>query len=177
MKKSVWELLWSSFQEVQTFWYGFLGFLLTIVFSVVTGKVLIPLYWFVAIISVMSLAIATLFRALDRVFNDYKHLRKPEILSVQIDKKNNFIVCLFENSDLFATDLGVSFYYVDEYSFEVLIGVGYVKTVQNNGKIQVVINYPDPAYQDIVTRLGNSDRQVIEKIFIRLGIPRNFNQP
>lgn len=177
MKKTVWGLLWSSFLEIQTFWYGFLGFLLTIVFSVVTGKVLIPLYWSVAIIAIMLLAIATLFRALERLFNDYRHLRKPEVLSVQIDKKTNFIVCLFQNSDLFATDLGVSFYYVDEYNFEVLIGVGYVKTVQSNGKVQVVINCPDPAYQDIVTRLGNCDRQVIEKIFIRLGIPRNFNQP
>lgn len=177
MKKSVWGLLWSSFLEIQTFWYGFFGFLLTIVFSVVTGKVLIPLYWSVAVIVILLLVTATLFRALEQVFNDYKHLRKPEILSVQIDKRTNFIVCLFENSDLFATDLGVSFYYVDEYSFEVLIGAGYVKTVQNDGKVQVVINYSDPAYQDIVTRLGNGDRQVIEKILIRLGIPRNFNQP
>jgi hypothetical protein len=78
---------------------------------------------------------------------------------------------------LFATDLRVSFYYIDEYSFEALIGVGYVRTVQNNGKVQVVIDHPEPAYQDIVTRLGNSDSQVIEKTFIRLGIPRNFNQP
>jgi hypothetical protein len=177
MKKSVWGLLWSSFLEVQTFWFGFLGVLFAILFSVVTGKVSIPLYIVIIIVTIFLLVTSSLYRTLNVVYHDYKHLRKPEILSVQIDKKTNFIVCLFENSDLFATDLGVSFYYIDEYNFEVLIGVGYVKTVQSDGKVQVVIDYPDPAYQDIVTRLGNGDRQVIEKIFIRLGIPRNFNQP
>ncbi|MFN9176683.1 MAG: hypothetical protein ACK58N_19820, partial [Synechocystis sp.] len=135
------------------------------------------LYIVIIIVTILLLITSSLYRTLDVVYRDYKHLRKPEILSVQIDKKTNFIVCLFEQSDLFATDLGVSFYWINDYNFEVLIGVGYVKMVQSNGKVQVVIDYPDPAYQDIVTRLGNGDRQVIEKIFVRLGIPRNFSQP
>ena len=194
MKNSFWGLIWSSFNEIQGLWIGFLGFLISVLLVRFPFKTAIPLDLVLVAGFFTLLLLFTLIKATDKALNEYKNLKSdyqnlkenyqklernqvPKILQVRQDKSTNLIVCLFEDSDLFATDLGVSFYYVDEYGFEVLIGVGYVKTVQNNGKVQVVIDYPDPAYQDIVTRLGNSDSQVIEKTFIRLGIPRNFNQP
>ena len=177
MKKSFWGLLWSSFLEIQTFWFGFLGVVLAILFSVVTGKVSIPLYIVIIIVTILLLITSSLYRTLVVVYRDYKRLRHPAILRVEQDKKTGLTICLFENSDLFATDLRVSFYYIYEYELEVLIGVGYIRTVQSNGKVQAIIDYPDQAYQDILTQLSNRDKQVVEKVVIRPGIPRNFNQP
>jgi hypothetical protein len=194
MKKSVWGLIGSSFNEIQGLWIGFLGFVISVLLVRFPFKTPIPLDLVLIAGFFILLILFTLIKATNKAFNEYKNLRSdyqtlkenyqklkrnqiPKILRIQQEKSSGLIICLFENSDLFATDLRVSFYYIDEYSFEALIGVGYVRTVQNDDKVQVVIDYPDPAYQDIVTRLGNSDSQVIEKTFIRLGIPRNFNQP
>ena len=194
MKNSFWGLIWSSFNEIQGLWIGLLALLISVLLGRFPVKTAIPLD-LVLISGLFTLLILfTLIKAINKVFDEYNNLKGdyqnlkenyqkleknqiPKILRIQQEKSSGLIICLFENSDLFATDLRVSFYYIDEYSFEALIGVGYVRTVQNNGKVQVVIDHPEPAYQDIVTRLGNHDSQVIEKIFIRPGIPRDFYPP
>lgn len=194
MKNSFWGLIWSSFEEIQGPLFGFLGVMISILLPRFPFKTPIPLDLVLIAGFFILLILFTLIKATSKALNEYKNLKGdyqnlkenyqklkknqvPKILRIQQEKSSNSIICLFENSDLFATDLRVSFYYIDEYSFEALIGVGYVRTVQADDKVQIVIDYPAPAYQDIVTRLGNSDSQVIEKTFIRLGIPRNFNQP
>jgi hypothetical protein len=194
MKNSFWGLIWSSFNEIQGLWIGFLGFLISVLLVRFPFKTSIPLDLVLVAGFFTLLLLFTLIKATDKAFNEYQNLKSnyqnleknyqkleknqiPKILQIRQEKSSDLIICLFENSDLFATDLRVSFYYIDEYSFEALIGVGYIRTIQSDGKVQAIIDCPDQAYQDILTQLSNRDRQVIEKVVIKPGIPRDFNQP
>ncbi|QHU99095.1 hypothetical protein [Synechocystis sp. CACIAM 05] len=181
MKDNFWGRIWSSFREVQNFWYGFLGVVLAILFSVVSGKTAVPLYLLVILTTIFILITSTLFNAYANLFityqknqEDYQRLRHPTILGVSTDKKTASIICRIEASELFAINSLVSFYYIDDNEFESLIAVGYVKNIQRNKQAQVEIDIPDDTYQDILERLKNNDNQVIKRIFIRPTIPRNF---
>jgi hypothetical protein len=177
MNKGLWRLIWSSFLEVQNSLFGFLGVALAILFSVLTGKVATPLYILIILLTLFLLVSFSLFRALEKSYHEYRRLKHPQILAVREDKTTGEIICLFENSELFATDLRVSFYYIDDNGFESRIAVGYIKTIQSDSKIQVSIDYPESTYSDILEKLKNNNAQVIAKILIKLGIPRNFIQP
>ncbi|BFM39701.1 hypothetical protein [Synechocystis sp. LKSZ1] len=174
MKDNFWGRIWSSFREVQNFWYGFFGIVLAILFSVVSGKLTIPLYVVVILITVFILIISTLFNAYELTHKDYLRFRHPAILRVVKENKNKTIICLIEYSEVFAIDSRVSFYYTDENGFESLIAIGYVKNVQRDGNVQVEVDYPEPTYQDILARLENNDSQVLAKTFIKPGVTRDF---
>lgn len=174
MKDNFWGRIWSSFREIQNFWYGFLGVVLAILFSVVSGKVTIPLYVLIIVVTVFILITSTLFNAYEKAYKEYLRVRHPEILQVTIDIRTQNIVCLIENSELFATNSMVSFYYKDENSFESLIAIGYVKNIQLDGKAQIVIERSYSTYQDILDGLKNNNPQIIERFFVRPGIPRDF---
>jgi hypothetical protein len=174
MKGNFWGRIWSSFREIQNFWYGFLGVALAILFSVVSGKFTIPLYVVVILITVFILIISTLFNAYELTYKEYLRFRHPDILRVIKDSKNGTVICLIENSEVFAIDSRISFYYTDENDFESLIAIGYVRNIQRDGKVQVEIDCPIPIYQDILDLLVNNDSKVIDKTFIKSGIPRNI---
>ena len=174
MKDDFWGRIWSSFREVQNFWYGFLGVVLAVLFSVLSGKFTIPLYIVVILITVFILIISTLFNAYELTYKEYLRLRHPAILRVVKENKNKTLICLMEYSEVFSIDSRVSFYYTDENGFEALIAVGYVKNIQRDGKVQVEVDCPDATYQDILERLENNDSQVLDKTFIKPGVPRDF---
>ncbi|MFN5514358.1 MAG: hypothetical protein ACK5CA_06335 [Cyanobacteriota bacterium] len=177
MNKGLWGLIWSSFQDVQNFLFGFLGIALAILFSVLTGKASVPLYILIILLTIFLFVSFSLFRALEKIHQEYQRLKHPQILRVRQDQTTGEIHCLFEKSELFATDLRVSFYYIDDNGFESRIAVGYIKTIQSDGKIQVSIDYPESTYSDILEKLKNNDERVITKILIKPGIPRDFIQP
>lgn len=89
--------------------------------------------------------------------------------------RKSYILCLLEASDLFANDIYISFYYTDDDGFENLIAIGFVNVIQNDGKIQAILNQPYPNYQNIIDALDGNDPKLIEKIIIKPSIPRNFN--
>jgi len=100
----------------------------------------------------------------------------PKILRVQKDANNN-IRCLLEASDLFAHKSMISLYYTDEDDFERLIGVGFVDSINNKGRIQVVIDEPEITYQNILDKLANNDLKVMQQTRVSPSVTKKYNQP
>ena len=177
MNNSCWRLIWSSFQEIQSFWYGFLGFLITIILSITAGSTPIPLFWVLGIITLFILIIATIGRAFYTLDKEYQRVKKSTVSKiVRVSKDPNtgsIVYLLLEHSELFANDLMISFLYTDEYGNEAIIGIGFIQKMQSNGLMKAVIDQPISAYQDILDKLAAENKTVLEKIIVIPGTPRN----
>jgi hypothetical protein len=130
-------------------------------------------------VTLSVLIIATLVRALQKALEEYAKMKQsmiPKILRVQKDANNN-IECLLEASDLFAAQSMISLYYTDEDDFERLIGVGFVQSINNKKRIQVVIDEPKITYQYILDKLANNDLKVMQQTRVSPSVIKKYNQP
>ena len=179
MKNNFWGLIWSSFREVNNSILTILSYAISILLAVVASKASVPLYLLIIIVTLSLLIIATLVRALEKALEEYAKMKQsmiPKILRVQKDANNN-IECLLEASDLFAAQSMISLYYTDEDDFERLIGVGFVQSINNKKRIQVVIDEPEITYQYILDKLANNDLKVMQKTRVSPSVIKKFNQP
>lgn len=60
-------------------------------------------------------------------------------------------LCILKPSKSFFQDMLVSFYHKDSKGFEDIIGIGRVKNIQNEGNIQIEMNYYYTRFEEIVT--------------------------
>lgn len=197
MKNSFWGLIWKNFLEIQGLWIGFLGIIITLILARFPFKTPIPLDLVIVMVFFTLLFIFTLLYTVNSLLtqkgkleselegeieqnqnlvNELNKLKIHKILRVQKEQNTGEILCLFDNSDLFADQLMISVFYRDEYGFEASIGVGYIKSIQSNNKIQAVIDQPVSSYQDILDRLVNNDQLILEQTIVRPGTPKKFNQ-
>ena len=183
MKKNFGELIWSSFLEIQGVLIGALGIFITILLSRFPVKTQIPLDIVIAIAFFILLLVATLIQASYQSFKTSQELSQlqksviPKILGVIKEQGSQSALqlrCLLENSALFSNDTCISFYYTDDEGFERLIGMGVVVTVQDDGKIQAVLDSPILGYQDILEKLGNNDFKIISRTVVKPNITRNM---
>jgi hypothetical protein len=178
MKNSFWGLIGSSFQEIQTFWYGFLGFVIAIVLAAVAGTTPIALFWVLGIIAAFLLIVATLFRAYYQLYKKYQKIEQSitsRILRVRKDSNTGAIsYLLLRDSELFANDSMISFIYTDEYDNEAIIATGFIITRQSNGLMQAEIYQSIPTYQYILDKVAEENKTVLERIIVKPGIPKNM---
>lgn len=196
MKNNFWGLIWSSFLETQGLALGILGFLGSFALirypfntSIPLDLVIIVSFFTLLFIATLLTAVNTLLRQNRKLESDINQLQEvnqnleienkqritPKILVAK--KETNYILCLLEASELFSQGIGISVYYSNEDEIEMLIGVGYVKTIQSDKKIQAVIDQPQLPYQDILDRLVNNDQKIVPKITIKPSIPKIFISP
>jgi hypothetical protein len=71
----------------------------------------------------------------------------------------------------------ISLYYTDEDDFERLIGVGFVQSINNKKRIQVVIDEPKITYQNILDKLANNDLKVMQQTRVSPSVIKKYNQP
>lgn len=172
MKKSVWELLWSSFIAVLPSW---VGVVVAITLSFVAWKIPpntpIPVYWLVLILIVAILVMAICLKAANKAFEEYQKLRRrniPNILFVQKENNSDAIICLLEYSELFAYGMMVSAYYTNPDGFETLIATGFVENVQrNNQNIVVKFEYLQSGLLDVLEKFATNNKSIIEKVIIK----------
>jgi hypothetical protein len=179
MKNSFWGLIWSSLREVNNSILTILSYAISILLAVVAGKASVPLYLVIIIVTLSLLITATLIRALEKALDEYAKVKQsviPKILRVQKDASNN-LQCLLEASDLFDVEMVISFYYTDNDGFERLIGEGFVEVINKDGRIQTVIDQPQPGYQNILDGLVNNDTRVIQATRVRFGTRRKHTPP
>ena len=197
MKNNFWGLIWSSFNEIQGVLLGLLGFLGGIALirypfntSIPLDLVIIVSFFTLLLIATLLSAVNALLRQKQKLEAEVKQLQEvnqnleteikqriiPKILRVQKDANNN-IQCLLEASDLFAAQSIISLYYTDEDDFEMLIGVGFVESINNKGLIQVVIDEPEITYQDILDKLANNDLKVMQQTRVSPSVIKKYNQP
>lgn len=132
-------------------------------------KTQVPLDTFIIIVLILLLIIATVIKAINTLFTEYKDLQQrlvqpliPKILSSRKYEilERAGILCLLERSQLFSIGIFVSCYYKDADDFELLIGTGTILNIQGDGKIQALIDRPASGYQDILDKLANNDSQI-----------------
>ncbi|MBO0348456.1 hypothetical protein J0895_04920 [Phormidium pseudopriestleyi FRX01] len=183
MKKNFGELIWSSFLEIQGVLIGFIGILITIILSRLPVKTQIPLDLVIAIALFMLLLVVTLIKASYQSFKTAQELSQlqksviPKILYVSKEPSSQApfqLRCLLGNSALFSNDTCISFYYTDDEGFERLIGMGVVLTVQDNGKVQALLDIPLLGYQEILEKLGNNDLKIIGQTIVKSNITRKM---
>lgn len=200
MKDSFWELIWSSFQDIQGVWIGLLGFIGSVILVRFPFKTPVPLDFVIIVTFFTLLFLFTLFRAISKVFRENQKLELessklreinqklevavtqriiPKIRSVQTHPSTGMIICLLESSDLFANLMMISCFHTNDDGFEYLIGVGYVQNIQSDGQIQVAIDEPDfSTYaQDILNRLVNNDKKILDRTVVKPGTRKKFNLP
>lgn len=194
MRDSFWGLIWQSFLEINGILLGFLGVIVSLITWSFLLKTQISLNLVVIVFIFLVIMIITLLEAVYKAFKQSKKLESeinklqeynqelelaihrriiPKIVYVKKEETTGFILCLLEKSDLFATDLVISIFYTDEYGFEALIGVGYIKNVQNDGNIQALITQPNEIYQDILDQLASNNQRILDKIVIRPGVSKS----
>lgn len=175
MRDSFWGLIWESFLEIQGVLVGFLGVIVSLLAWRFQPQTKISLPLVITIVIFTLIVIITLGKAVDKAFKKYKKIKQsliPRILYAEKEKSKD-VFCLLKESNLFATDLMVSIFYTDENDVERLIGIGYVRNVQTDRKIQVVIDQPISVYQDILDNLSNNNQTVLDKVIVRPGITKN----
>ena len=176
MKNNFWSLIWSSFNKIQGSLITFIGIFVSILLSRFPVKTKIPLDTFIIVVLILLLIIATVLKANDTLFTEYKELQRkiarpliPKIIFARkyqtLEAKG--ILCLLEQSQLFSTGIYVSCYYKDEGGIELLIATGKVITIQGEGKIQVFIDRPILGHEDILNKLANNDLQIVSRTVIK----------
>ena len=82
------------------------------------------------------------------------------------------VVLLLEPSDLFSHNTLVSFYYLSDEDFEQLVGLGKVKHVQEDGKIQAEVLYWER--ESILEEIENNDARVLRRIRVKPSVPYTY---
>jgi hypothetical protein len=80
---------------------------------------------------------------------------------------------LLDKSPLFAQATLVSFYYHDAAGFELLIGLGHVAIVQEDGLIQVALESIAPSHRELLPSILARDAQVLPKISVKPFVPHS----
>ncbi|AIE75694.1 hypothetical protein D082_31660 [Synechocystis sp. PCC 6714] len=121
-----------------------------------------------------------LINALNISLQEYHKLEKrniPRILTAFKEQNTDSINCLLEYSEIFSHDMMVSVYYTNQDDIEVLIATGFVKNVQDNGKIMIKLNNLETGQKEILEKLSSNDKSIIGRTIIKPGIPQKiFNQ-
>ncbi len=197
MKNSFWGFLWQSFLEIYAVPATFLGIIVSVLAWIISSKTQVSLALVITIAVFTLIILITLFHAVYKAFrynqklkaeleqlkrtnetivNEVNRWRIPKILRVQKEQETGLISFLFDDSDLFSEQLTISIFYRDQYEYEALIGIGYIKTIQTNKKIQAVIDQPISSYQDILDRLVSNEKIILDQIIVRPGIIKDFHQ-
>lgn len=91
----------------------------------------------------------------------------PRIIHCRPGSSASNPLCLLEPCELFAHGILVSFSYIDEGQFEVLIGYGSVINVQDDGRIQVVLEEHAPGQSDVVERLSKNTGPILNRVRVK----------
>jgi len=87
---------------------------------------------------------------------------------------NAVALLLLEGSEIYGHESLVSIYYRDD-NFEVLIGIGFVLTRQDDGLIQVVVvRQLEDTYRDIWGKVCQNDASVLPKLLVKPSLPKLF---
>lgn len=176
MKKSFWELIWTSFLRVQGVFIGVIAIVLAVVLWLFSPDKNISLGLALPIGLFCVILILTLGNAAYEAFEISKHVL-PMILvgkepPAQISGAK--LLCLIEPSELFSHDTLVSFYYIGDENFEQLMGIGIVINIQEDSKIQVVMIFAFDGYEEKIKKLAQNDAGILKRIRVKPNIPKTM---
>jgi len=176
MRNSFWDLVWENLLKPSSAIAIILAIILW-VFSPdekITLRLALPIgaLFIFFIFSFANVAYKT-FKRSKSTLPRLLHARKPDTKNHHREK----VVCLLEPSELFSYGVFVSFYYIGEENFEQLVGIGTVRNIQEDGKIQVVMDYAMDEHEDIIQKLAQNDAGLLKKIKVKPNILREYLDP
>lgn len=89
------------------------------------------------------------------------------------NNSENVALLLLENSSIFSFEQLVSVYLKEE-DFEKLLGTGFVLTIQENLKIQVLVSNDICCDYEIWKKITNNDGSIIKQVMVKPSIPKSF---
>ncbi len=80
-------------------------------------------------------------------------------------------ICLLAPSTLFSHGTAVSFYFRDEEEFEILVGLGRVLNVQDDGRIQVEVGTIIRGQEGIMVDLEKNKKDMMARLRVKPTVP------
>jgi len=171
-RRSFLGILWSSFTSIHGVLINIIGVALGYIAWVAspTNSISIAIALPVLILSISL--ILTFGNAAFLTFQNSKNYL-PKVLMGRKSpvNKDSRLLCLLEPSELFSYDSYVSFYYAED-KFERFLGHGYVVNIQDDGHIQVELVGTADGNEEVIERLAQNDKTVLEKIRIKPTVTR-----
>lgn len=170
------EEIYAAFKRVNGYALGAIGIIVSLVpymwdmnktFSI---KLLLPL----GVILVITLVVLFDFsiHCFQRMTTKSPRVRRA--LPPQPLYQGTILTLLLDASDLFGTNAMVSIYRRHE-EYEVLIGIGFVSTIQDNGLIQVCVqSSTDSDLTDIWEKIEQNNRDELARLIVKPTVPRNI---
>ena len=123
---------------------------------------------------IVTMIIAVLAGAVHELWSN-RRLAIPKVLyATQLsDEAKSQLICLLEPSDLFSYGLGVSFYYVNDDGFELLVGIGRVINIQDDRRIQVGVTRTIGGNNGIVADIASGSKGKLERVLVKPSIPHD----
>lgn len=172
MKKTFPGVVWSNFRKVQGLIGG--GLVVSAIFWFFQPDTMIPSKIAIPILIILILVVVTLANSTYESLNFGNKILPAILYARKANQKP--LLCLLEPSELFSQDILVSLYFRDEDGFEILVGIGKVKNIQENGKIQIEMLNHDPIYEDIMKKLENNDINIMKRFQVKPHIPDRYLQ-
>ena len=134
-----------------------------------------PGKWFIVVIAIVIWLIAALVAFIITIWG-LTAPPMPKVLNSRtgrIPGHDNALILLLTPSEWLSVESLVSVYYAPD-EFEQYVASGWVLVVQNDRRIQVVLNLSEiPQNDDIRERLLHNDKNVLQKLIIKPTIPRS----
>ena len=176
MRKSFWGSIWSNFLRIQGVLLAFITLVLAFILWLFPPNISVPLVFVIPIVLAFVVLTITLGSTAHEIFLKNKYGLPNVIFGKKpfIKTEGQYALCLLEPSELFSYGASVSFYYIDEEGFELLIGIGKVVNIQEDGKIQVVMLKQIQGQEEIVDGLAQNNAQILKKTKVKPIIPSAY---
>ncbi len=171
MNRSFWGFIWERFSKHLGVPIGFMALLSGIALWIFAPDKQITLGIFIPFGIICAILLIVF---LDAAYESFKINRNilPEVIYVEpyFVKNKKTHLFLLTASDLFSNEILVSFYYYND-GYEQLIGVGRVFNIQDDNKIQVLLNYTFEGHSEKLEEIFKNNKIFLNKIKIKPSIP------
>jgi hypothetical protein len=173
--KSFFFELYDSFTRINGWLFGLLGTALAIALWAWKPEATVRIVIVVPIIVALLFVIVILF---DSAYQLYRSIWKPpRVIRANPAPelyKDGLALLLLNKSEMFGQDFLVSIY-LQEDSFELLVGLGVVINIQFSGLVQVlVIQNTDSKQKDLWKDVLSNDCKHLDKLLVKPSIPKSY---
>ncbi len=168
MKESFWGLVWQSFDKVQGIIFGIFSLIFAIILWNLSPDWRIEVFWVILVFPILFFISIAFGNLAYRLYKTQKN-KLPKVLlgkELEMSDEESKTICLLGSSDLFSHNCVVSIYFNNQ-GFEQLVGIGIVQNIQEDGKIQIIINYPIPSHKDIIEKISQNEGETIKNLIIK----------
>jgi len=164
--------IFESARRTQAWLLGVLGLLVAFSSFWITPNSTLPTRW-VVVAGTPLVVLAVVLVDLTIRLHRQTGVRLPPVRAVHsraAAKGDSHLLLLLAASELFGHQVAVSIYSrIDE--FEVMIGIGFVSTIQVDGTIQVEVSKRVSAYDDVWTQVKSNDRRALQALVVKPSVP------